>query len=113
MNGGVALKFNNSVAQFHTANKRWTINKTKTNLPFGERKEGSAPIDLFSSQDDAASYKGGLIEKEGGLVGIRVYVNMYLGESAKATGSTTKFWVEDVDGNKIPNSDAPDTVLKS
>lgn len=113
MNGGVALKFNNTVAQFHTNALRWTINSSKTNLPFGQRKDGNAPINLTVKEDDASVYSGGLKVEESGLLGVRVYVNVYLGESAKATGSTTNFWVEDQDGNKIPDSDAPATVIKA
>lgn len=107
------LKWNNTVAQFHTGNKRWTINKSKTNLPFGERKDGSAPVNLKVSKDDSKGYVGGLELEADGTVSIRVYVNMYLGESASKTGSTTNFWVEDVDGNKIPDSDAPTTTIKA
>lgn len=113
MNGGAALKFNNTVAQFHTNALRWTINSHKTNLPFGERKNGNAPVNLTVKEDDAATYSGGLKVEEAGLLGVRVYVNVYLGESAKNTGSTTNFWVEDQDGNKIADSDAPVTTIKA
>lgn len=109
------LHWSSTSAQFHTrANIRWTINKAKTNLPFGERKVGKAPIKLISSKDDAASYVGGLEVESDGDWSFHVYVNMYAGEGIPAKGtSTTKFWVEDVDGAVVADSTSPDTVLKA
>lgn len=108
------FSYNTVTSTYVTYPKQWVINKTDTNLPFGEKPKGTpaADVELSVDSDTASAYDGGIMFKAIAEYTIEIWLSVSnLQKTHLTENELVKFWVEDEFGTIIADSTAPDLTL--